>query len=237
MNTCIKELSTNCFEYGLGVKNTTKLDGDCIFQSVCDLGYCGDKQKLRTAVAVMLYEYRNYKGYFESQPSFTPKELFNTFSQDNNIKVIDDVRLKIIDYTYEVMCRDLSCESAWDRMYVEFVFITLSFMFDAEIRIYQDDTVAREEKETKKAKEISYKTNDKKKYKNIIRIGLLNNYHYVPLFPINKSTYNIDDAPLYKLKMIKSVSHVQKDNQEDILEHNFLLGNDLEDPLLEIINV
>jgi hypothetical protein len=204
MNAHLKLLNKNALVDSLAVKCVTKLDGNCIFQSMCNLGYCDDPVKLRTSVAVMLYRYRNYKGYFKSQPNCSPKELFDSFSEDaKRKKVINNGTFKIIDYTYTIMCRDLSCDGSWDRIWVQFVFITLSLMFDVQIRIYQDCAKQYGPNEDKTQRYDSYEADDKKTYKNIANIGYINKCHYVPLAYVNKEQYNSKELPLYKLKPLK----------------------------------
>jgi hypothetical protein len=198
MNKCLKQLTKNSLKHSLVVKKITKLDGNCLFESICDLGYGDDKHKLRNALTSMLYEYRNYKGFFKSQPSFTPKELFDIYSQDTDLKkVIDNIMFKIVDYSYVTMCKDLSCEGSWDRICIEFVLMTISLMFDAQIKIYQDETDI----------ELSYQADDKKQYDRIINIGYINRCHYVPLTPCPSellSSYNNKNIPMYKLKPLKT---------------------------------
>ena len=194
MNICLKLLNENALKDSLAVKQVTKLDGNCIFQSICDLGYSDSPTQLRNSVALMLYKYRNYKGYFKSQPSMTPKELFDAFPQDAKPrKVINNGTFKIVDYTYKIMCRDLSFEGSWERIWVEFVFMTLSLMFDIQIKIYQDEVKTPR----------TYEVDPNKTYKNIANIGFIGKCHYVPLTHIDKTGYNKKELPLYKLKPLK----------------------------------
>jgi hypothetical protein len=199
MNKAIKQISKTIESDSLIVKSTTDLDGNCIFESFCQLGYFHDKQILRTTVAILLYEFREYKGFFPLQPDFTPKELFDVFAQGSEIKtVIDKDRMKVIDYTYEVMCRDLSCNGSWERMCADFVFMTLALMFDVQLRIYNDDSNIK----------VDYMPNapssfvwgiPKKKYP-IVNIGYLKRYHYVPL--IRGKTNEIVQYQLEQLRHI-----------------------------------
>jgi hypothetical protein len=187
VNKALITLTVTSLQHNYIVGKLTPLDGNCIFESMCYLGYGSTAEILRNAISLLMYEFRDFKGFFKIHSESTPKELYNMYS-DTVSCVIDDINNKLLKYTYEVMCRDLSMSSSWTRIPANLLFLVLSNIFDVEIIIYD------EERDT-----ISNIKAEEKEYKNAVRLGYVASCHYVPLIKKpEKEEYSSEDVPQYK---------------------------------------
>jgi hypothetical protein len=187
INNALIDLAFNIKNYSYMVGYLTELDGNCIFSSILYFGYGNTSNTLRNAIALIMYEYRDYKGFIKKFPDNTLRELYSLFSTKELPKVLDKNK-KIIEYNYNVMCKDLSNSGEWDRINTELLFLTLSRILDVEIIIYHDvDQTFKEYTATNKI------------YDNKIILGYVYECHYVPLIKITQG-FEIVDTLQYEIQ-------------------------------------
>lgn len=164
----------------------TPLDGNCIFSSLVLLGYGNSARNLRKTTALIMYCFRNYKGFIPKFPEMTLKKLFKTYTDGDN-KVFSYGEMKIVKYGYIVMCKDLAKSGSWTRLCPELLFLVLSRIFKVSVIIHSDQYTEAPQ----------YKScND---YKIEVHLGHLDNCHFVPLIEVKNKIkkifqYKYDDG-------------------------------------------
>jgi hypothetical protein len=191
INDALIKLTVNIIPKNLSILSLTPLDGNCIFESLFALGYGTSANLLRNALSLIMYEFRDYKGFFPIHRDLTPTEIYNTFNTFPLSRVINNDKFMIVDYTYGNWCRDLSNSKSWNRADPDLLFLTVSRLFDIAIIVYDDES----ENETGK----KYKAEDKK-YKKHIRLGYIHKCHYVPL--IKKKDNDKFNIPNYEIEKV-----------------------------------
>jgi hypothetical protein len=183
MNRKIKKLAKVSREHGFDVYKLTRLEGNCLFESLIYLGYGDNVAELRDVLAYIMYQYRNYKGFFPNQKTETLKSLYDIFN-DIPSHVYDVQKKEIIKYEYETMCADLTRNGSWTRLNTNLILQVVSRIFDVRIYIFSSENDAKTE--------VSY--NPDIKYKKRIVLGHLDDSHYVPL--IKRSVDDMPEKPI-----------------------------------------
>lgn len=176
-NNKLCDLYQTCAEQNLYCPHLSKLDGNCMFNSLVHLGIGRNVQQLRKVVSLMMYMYRDYKYLFPNNNS-TLREMFDAVNEIEYVKCSDG---KFYSYTYEVMCQDVANMDSWTKLPTEMLLMVLSYIFKLEIKIYNNlgsyENVINVFKDTP---EVKTKT---------IFLGHIQEAHYIPL---NYNFYNDD---------------------------------------------
>lgn len=166
-----KKLSKFAEKHGYTIGKYVPSNGNCLFTSLKFLGY-GRASYLRKALAVLMYEFRDYVGLIENYKDMSIKQIYYMLIEEELPLVM--YKNKKIKYTFEVFCHDLSRSKSWERIHpIELLFLTISKFLNVEVVIYTDFKSV-----------IKYKANNKIKYPEIITLGYVDMCHYVPLKPI-----------------------------------------------------
>jgi len=188
INDALIDLSVNIMKKGFEVSMLTELDGNCIFSSVHSFGYGENPTVLRNFVSLMMYEYREYKGFIDIFPDNTLTELYAIYPNSKPFNVFDKKIKQIVPYTFPVMCKDLCNPGEWKRINVELLFLSLSKLLNIEIIIHHDvDSTVKKYSACKK------------KYKNKVYLGYVCKCHYVPLKKKIDKNCDLDSVPQYQI--------------------------------------
>jgi len=167
-------LETFINKHGYTIGKLVSNDGNCLFESLEFLEY-GEAYTLRKAFSVIMYEFREYVGLFEDYKDKSLKQLYSLWIDEQLPLVVHEG--KIVKYTFEVLCHDLSRSKSWKRIHpIELLFLTISKFLNVEIVIYTDFESI-----------INYKSDNSKKYPEKIVLGYINQNHYVPLIKITQN--------------------------------------------------
>jgi hypothetical protein len=175
LNEVLEQIQNISFEKGLCVSHLTKLHGNCLFESLIDQGIGLSVESLREAISYLIYIYRDYKSFFETQEE-TIQELF-VFS--NEIEYVycpeEDAFYK---YTFEVMCQDMANDNSWTRLPTQLFLMVISQLYKTKIVIIHDS---------------DYETviNTNKNPVKTIYLGLMGESHYIPLKKIDENNISI----------------------------------------------
>lgn len=188
----------------------TPLDGNCIFSSLFKLGYGSSARVLRKATSIIMFDYRDYEGFYPNNSTDTLKNLYKMYGGDEKevYSYNDD---DIIKYNFKTMCRDLSRSGSWTRINAELVFLTLSRIFNIVLVIHSDKY------------ETSQRYSCSTEYKTEVHLGHLDNLHYVPLIPVDyviKETfqYKYDDGSGFEKEHDEYESVTLESGDDDLYE-------------------
>lgn len=141
MNNALKQIQTKCDQQNINISCITKLDGNCLFESIISTGVCGNISiiELRKGIAFIMKTFKNMKNFFPTEES-SLCELFDILnSGDAEVKhVIQDNDKQKIEYTYEIMCNDLCVLTSWCRLPTEIILMVISFLYKLKIIIIND---------------------------------------------------------------------------------------------------
>jgi hypothetical protein len=184
MRKTVAKLERNARREGYMVAAHTNMDGNCFYESMVNRGYGKNISSLRLALGYLFFQYGDFKGFFPNQPEMTLRDLFQFTNEIEWIK--DEQTLQVKRYTYDTMCADLRTSGSWTRMPMQIIMMTLSLLYDLQFRIFTDSgadsyTVAWNE--------------DIKHYKNVVALGKMDEFHYVPMkeIPPDDSDSDEDD--------------------------------------------
>ena len=171
-NEILENIHNIGLKKGLYVSHLTNLYGNCLFESLIELGIGTSVKTLREAIACIIYIYRDYKSFFETQEE-TIQELF-VFSNEIEY-VYCQKENTFYKYTYDVMCQDMSNENSWTRLPTQLFLMVISQIYQKEIVIIHDS---------------GYETiiNTNKNPSNKIYLGLMGESHYIPLKELTNDT-------------------------------------------------
>lgn len=224
MNKKMKYLYNVCNELNLYVPLLTKLNGNCLFESLVYNGIGNDVYDLRKGFAHIMVLLKDYK-YLIPNVDLTLNEM-HAFGNDIDYVYteIDDVK-HLYKYSYEIMCHDLANLYSWSKLPTELLLRAMSYLFKIKFEIVHNDNGHVTE---------IYAPNDIEndtdyEYK-IIKLGLLGESHYVPLEDINN-----DDliSPIYytksKNKFFKWGHNVESKIYDEYISHCVSTSKMLED--------
>lgn len=227
MNRMLQRLTEHSIPKGYKVFELTKLQGNCFFESLVDLGFGESIEHLREAISYILYEFRDYPGFFPNQPTET---LRNLFVATNEIEVVYDVdKKKVLKYTYELMCRDLTSDGAWERLPTQLIMLLLSYLFDLKFVIFnsEHDNMLEVEYDPKEKKKITEnetqsETEDTEKKtiseKEIVCLGHLSDCHYVPMVELDGELHETTRVPMYK-NIDKEIDRLKQEYHDYMSEY------------------
>jgi hypothetical protein len=196
INKQLEDLHNIVIDKGYYISDLTNLHGNCLFESLVHHNICNDETILRKSLAHLLYIYGNYKGFFESQNE-TLRELF-VFANDIEF-VFNPNDKTFYQYTYDIMCQDISNDNSWMRLPTQLLLMFISRLFNIEIIIIHDnghETIINSNNSSEtiinsnNSSETIINSNNSSETiinsNNKIYLCLMNEFHYLPLKKINK---------------------------------------------------
>lgn len=187
LNIDITVLQKNLIKHNCYVKNITNNVGNCLYESLASLGL-GDNnlgisqhKMIRKSLSAVLLMVKTEENFFPNI-NLTPEEIF---TNANDIEYVKDKNTgKIYKYDYDMMLYDLNLSFSWERLPTEFILMAISRIYQVEIHIYHN--------KTNFINKINVLENDKTN--EIIRLGLINEEHYLPLSEIPDELKNNPDV-------------------------------------------
>ena len=141
MNDSLDIIQGKCDTKNLAIYYLTNLDGNCLFETILKTGLFGNLciEELRHGIAFIMMLYKDTKNFFPNEEN-SLSELFDILnSGEAEIKyVIDDKTKKLVNYTYKVMCTDISSMTSWSRLPTEIILMVLSFIYKIKFVIIND---------------------------------------------------------------------------------------------------
>lgn len=166
-NDWVRNLHENAAKSNLYIPKLTNMDGNCIFESLEILGVCEDHEKMRKGIAHLLCIFKDHKNLFPNET----RTLEQQFNDTNEIEyVMCNKEHTVYKYTYDVMCQDLASECSWTRLPVEIILMFISLVLNIKFEILSNKNHA-----------YVYTINMAKDDAQVIHLGHLNEFHYLPL--------------------------------------------------------
>ncbi len=162
---------------GLYVSGLTKLDGNCLFNSLEKSNFFSnvDGKTIRKCTVMLFHLFGDML--------ITDLTLKETFTMTNEIRhVYCETNEKLYIYTYYTMCCDMNEETSWSRLPVQLILHVLSLFFRINFRIYHDNgTILQIYNDNGVVNAVYDKPLFCEDRDFVINIGLMGEYHYVPL--------------------------------------------------------
>ena len=214
MNEMMVGLYDQCLKKKqLYVPMLTSLDGNCMFESLVYHGICESVEKLRTVLSLIMYIYKNYKGFLPNT-DMTFEEMFGMTNEIEHVlcrrKENGEVQKEFYKYTYNVMCQDLSNMHSWSRLPTQLIMLLISYMYKLEI-IVISNTGSYEHKIN------AYDSVEIKPEIKTIYLGHLGESHYVPV-DVLKDDEEIDPL-FYKYAKTRLIDWATKMEEIKIRNH------------------
>jgi hypothetical protein len=158
------------------------------------LGYGSSAKKLRIGLANIMMSIGDYKGIFPNQSDVSLRDIFSV--TDEVGRVYDCDITKIVQYSYDVMCRDMRTARSWKRLPMNLIMQFTSLLYDIEFTIIPS-----------RADEVPLRVvwDEDRKYMNHVSLAKLGEVHYMPLEAVPKmqggSSYYETDDQIALLKM------------------------------------
>jgi len=184
-NETITRIYENAMMYDLYIPSLTELVGDCMFESIEKTGLCEDRNSFRQCVAFLFYLFgdcRVFTRYDPKQQIITESEetLKEFFGYQNEIEyVYCNINKKLYSYTYSTMCADMFEEGSWSRLPTQLVLMVISVFFKVRFHIHHDNGYVQTICDV--ILDITLPFDDPTCN---IHLGLMGEYHYIPLIPI-----------------------------------------------------
>ena len=185
LNEMVLKLSENVKLKKLYIPFLPKLDGNCLFNSLSAYNEIFESpEQIRKFISSIMIIFANCN--IIPNNSLTLREIFEL---TNEIEyVFCKETKKLYNYTYYTMCIDLLNENSWSRLPVQLILLLISIFYNVIINIHHNNghiTVINSDND-----------NDNKK---IIDIGLIDEFHYVPLLnsPNDTIQYYNDKLKLF----------------------------------------
>lgn len=216
LNKELENLQKNLLKDGsLCIPRLTNNVGNCLFESLQILEL-GDAEKIRKNISAVMLLCRNDNSFF---PNLNIS-LENIFFNSNDIGyVLDNNNDQKYKYNYDMMLVDLYSKYSWSRLPAELILMVISRIYKIKILIYHNNTDYVNEinvwKDIKDIKDIELKT---------IRLGQLNEEHYVPVivipheYKLNTEIYN--EILNKKVKYVKAKNRFHKWAKELVTQIN-----------------
>lgn len=192
-NESMARILSRALKDGLYIPSLTKLEGNCMFESMQLAGLCPDHIEFRQAVALLFFLFGDCKilsAYKES----TLKEIFEFF-RDTEYVFCHDTNL-LFRYTYYTMCSDMSTPRNWSRLPTELILTVISIFFKVRIHIYHDNGHVDKICDVDLEKKLP--NNDDKCN---IYLALIGENHYVPLVRVPRKRIDTIKCPKYDIAL------------------------------------
>ena len=165
LNKCIYNLIKNIKNKNLYIPTLSVTDGNCLYDSICYKLIDLTPIKIRKEVSTFMRFYRLYPSLFPNQ-ELTLNDMFLCYNEIDYI--YDKNTNNLYKYTYDIMCSDIACNNSWERLPIELILMCISFIYDIKIIICHDNGYTHE-------------INTCEIPTNIIYLGLLGEFHYIPI--------------------------------------------------------
>ena len=188
----------------LYIPKLTSNVGNCLFESLEILGY-GDAEQIRKNVSAVMTLSSKDELFFPH----IHQSICNIFANSNDIAtVLDKDEEKAYKYNYDMMLVDLYSKHSWSRLPTELILMVISRIYKIEILIYHNNT------------QYITKINvwGDMPIVAIIRLGQLNEEHYVPIKQITDATSA--DMVNKKIKYVKAKNRFHKWARELVININ-----------------
>ena len=188
----------------LYIPKLTSNVGNCLFESLEILGY-GDAEQIRKNVSAIMTLSSKDELFFPH----IHQSLRNIFTNSNDIAtVFDKDEERAYKYNYDMMLVDLYSKHSWSRLPTELILMVISRIYKIQILIYHNNTAY-----------IS-KVNvwDDMPIIDSIKLGQLNEEHYVPIKQITDATSG--DLVNKKIKYVKAKNRFHKWARELVVNIN-----------------
>jgi ribosomal protein L14E/L6E/L27E len=188
----------------LYIPKLTSNVGNCLFESLEILGD-GEAEQIRKNVSAIMTLSSKDESFFPH----IHQSLRGIFTNSNDIAtVLDKDEEKAYKYNYDMMLVDLYSKHTWSRLPTELILMVISRIFKIEILIYHNNT------------QYVSKVNvwDDIQIIATIRLGQLNEEHYVPIKQITDTTSG--DLVSKKIKYVKAKNRFHKWAKELVININ-----------------
>ena len=224
-NESLEKIFIKAYTDGLYIPCLTKLKGDCMFESIEHTGLCANHEVFRKSIALLFYLFGDSKIISNE---LTLKELFDQINEIEYVYCYNEHRL--YKYTYYTMCSDMYASGSWSRLPTELILTIISLFFKVRFNIYHDNGFIN-----KICDNDVDKTLLPEDVSANIYLGLLGEYHYVPL--IKRPPIGEFKCPKYDVAMRKFHKWAREkadliglytdisendDNTHEILNHEIL---------------
>ena len=136
MNIHINKINELIINRDLEVSNISVVDGNCLFDSLCSLGFGNSSDELRKSITYLMYIFKDYKNFFNDQQE-TLNELFTIFNEIELVYCKNTC--KIYKYNFDIMCQDMYESCNWTRLNTQLVLMFISKIFNINITIINDN--------------------------------------------------------------------------------------------------
>ncbi len=192
LNKQIQKLSDKVSKDNCFIPKLTKNNGNCLFESLSILGL-GDNDldiephmMLRNNISSVLLYLRNCIDFFPGL-NITPEQIFEN---SNDIEFVKNKKTgEIFQYNYDMMICDLRTNYSWTRLPTELVLMAISRIYQIKILIYHN--------KTNFVNEINVWKDDPtidNELINTIRLGHINEEHYIPILNIPEELVEHDET-------------------------------------------
>ena len=214
INQKLKNLYNHIQSKDMHFLKRTDMDGNCMFASLVELGFCDTVENLRRALAIEMILNKESK---DIVPEFTLEEAFKNTNEIESISDDEDS----VPYTYERMCIDVLTDGSWTRLNPELLMIVLSKKFNAKFTVFTETGYSTD----------IYHSDSNDSETRTFTLGLINDLHYLPLSPNEPGAkYRFEGyntfMPLFskwrrivKLKKRSAVGTAAISEMPDILDH------------------
>jgi hypothetical protein len=205
LNKEIYSLQENLKKDGsLYIPKLTSNVGNCLFESLEILGY-GDAEQIRKNVTAVMTLCAKDESFFP----YIHQSLRNIFANSNDIAtVLDKNEEKCYKYNFDMMLVDLYSKHSWSRLPTELILMVISRIYKIQILIYHNNT----------AYVSTINIWNDMQIVSTIRLGQLNEEHYVPIKQITDDISG--DIVNKKIKYVKAKNRFHKWARELIININ-----------------
>lgn len=176
LNSSLSDLNNNITRENLEVSLLTKLDGNCMFESLVYHNIGNSIKELRGSLSYLMWSFQDYT-YLDNKMTFKDQFKFSKCDEIEYVKVMSEN--KFYRYSYNIMCRDINNLGSWKRLPAEIILRALCIFFNLRIIIYHTNNNWSTDINI-----YSDKTEDdisRLPKLNKIYLGQLGESHYVPL--------------------------------------------------------
>jgi hypothetical protein len=229
MNKKILNIFNVAKTHNLHIPVLTKLEGNCIFESLMFHLPITNIQKFREGFALLMLSCRNTKITLPNQDPSESSTIEDLFAFNDIEYVICKKRDKMYTYNFDTMCLDLSTDTSWTRLNVDLLFTIMSVLLQLKFIIIHSNTGH--------VTNIDSTNSDDTK---TIYLGLIDEEHYIPL-DVNKDNIEYDcllytknytnfhtwakcvsEAKLYEIKKRKNLSEMMNKFNSSTNQNNIL---------------
>lgn len=136
MNIQLNKINETLKSRNFEISHLTPMDGNCLFESLCSLGYGNNSEELRKSITYLMYVFKDYKNFFTDQQE-SLSELFANFNEIELVYCKNNSR--VYKYNYEVMCQDMYESCNWTRLNTQLIIMFISKIFNINITIVHDN--------------------------------------------------------------------------------------------------